>query len=229
MDFKEVNHVRSQILANAPVLHGAAPRVLHHGYSLITTQEAAGTGTNYRAALVAYSGPKNDVDAFVLRKSHKKPKVIDAMKDLLDSMELELGQRLKQTPLGGTLSQTSSRANSTASTVTTMTMRTATSTPSTPKRTQGTSRVALSEIQANAVSSSASEFVHPLPVTPKKKLLPDTETLNTLKRRPRTGRKLDQQSQGPREPITPVRPLAYSKSVPNFEGVQAKRQLFEKK
>ncbi|CAI6338752.1 unnamed protein product [Periconia digitata] len=93
---RQYNHLREMIIYNAPVLYGASPRVLHHGYSVITTRLTATIGNEHQAALVAFSGPNGSVQGILLCKSEPKASPMDAMEDLLASMERELGGMLSQ-------------------------------------------------------------------------------------------------------------------------------------
>jgi hypothetical protein len=54
----------------------------------------------FRAALAVYTGPYRDIDATLLRTSDAKTSVLEAMEDLLEGMEFELGARLSRCLVG---------------------------------------------------------------------------------------------------------------------------------
>lgn len=92
-----------QLTDNAPILYGASPRVIHHGYSVITTRVTNTSGNEHRAALVAYCGPNGSTKGVLLRQSDLKTNPAEAVANLLESMERELGSTLSQTALGETI------------------------------------------------------------------------------------------------------------------------------
>ncbi|KAF2868991.1 hypothetical protein BDV95DRAFT_596669 [Massariosphaeria phaeospora] len=101
-DALEYNHLRARILANAPILHGASPRVLHHGYTVITSRETSfGSGDRVQATLAAYSGPSGSTEGILLRKTGMKNRRVDALRDLLEGMEQDIGLYLHSSVVGG--------------------------------------------------------------------------------------------------------------------------------
>ncbi|KAF2641548.1 hypothetical protein P280DRAFT_316408 [Massarina eburnea CBS 473.64] len=103
IDLKEYNHLRTRILYNAPALHGASPRVIHHGYAVVTARIAALTDAQHQAALIAYSGPNGSTTSVLLRKSAGQITLINALQDLLASMERDLWCLINQTVPGQTI------------------------------------------------------------------------------------------------------------------------------
>lgn len=88
------------IADNAPVLHGASPRVIHHGYTVVTSREVSAAGDIFRAALIAYSGPSGSTEGTLLRKGGSHGRLVEAMHSLLAEMEKEMAYYLQSSAPG---------------------------------------------------------------------------------------------------------------------------------
>lgn len=86
---------------------------MHHGYEVFTSrdQPVIVGMPSFKAVLTAYSGPGGNVQPINLRIGKSRRSRLEAMSNMLESMEIEMGVRLRESVLGGVIGAHGSDVN----------------------------------------------------------------------------------------------------------------------